>query len=106
MASIEGKGYYHRRRFEGGTELTPPLDTGGINVRPMSGIGNMKVQGERKGFFKRIYASGDPGRSWRPDTGKTPAIVFCTQLLDEPGILSSSGRVFPITSINLIEYFA
>ena len=37
VADIEGRGTYHRRLVQGGTDVTPPqLDTGGIEVRRMS----------------------------------------------------------------------
>ena len=66
----------------------------------------MKVKGGKKGFFGRISASGEPGRAWHPDTGKSPEIVFCDQFSDGPGILSSSGGVYAMPSLNSIEYFA
>ena len=40
-ASVEEKGDYWRSQFEGGTDLTPPLDKRGIEVRPISGVGTM-----------------------------------------------------------------
>ena len=34
---IEGRGTYHMRRVESGTDLTPHIDTEGIEVRLISG---------------------------------------------------------------------
>ena len=36
MDKIEGRGTYHRSQVEGGTELTPHINTGVIGVRIMS----------------------------------------------------------------------
>ena len=37
VATIEWRGSYWRRRFEGGTDIIPQLETGGIEVRIMPG---------------------------------------------------------------------
>ena len=71
----------------------------------MSEFGPMIYQGGRKGFFRSILESADPGLAARPDTGKPPTIVFSDNLLDDPGILSLSGGVCAMPSIKLVESF-
>ena len=46
LSLVEGKGVYKRLRFKGETKIAPPshLDTGGIKVRPMSGVGPIRGQ--------------------------------------------------------------
>ena len=45
LGTVEGKGYYQRSRLKGENEIIPPFDTGEINVRPISGVGPMRIQG-------------------------------------------------------------
>ena len=90
--SVEGKGDYWGCRIEGGNELNPPLKNRGIEVRPMSRVGTMRVQGGREGSVNRIYTPLDPVRAGRPDTGKPYVIFYSAHFSDKPGIISSSGR--------------
>ena len=52
--SVKGKEDYFKRCIDKGNDLTPPLYTRGVEVRTMSGVGPMRVQGGRKGFFRKI----------------------------------------------------
>ena len=44
-----------------GLTLPPPVGTGRIEVSSISGIGPMRGQGRRKGFFRRILVSRGSG---------------------------------------------
>ena len=56
MTNIEGRGTYHRKRVEGETELTPPkLDTGGIEVRLISGESLLEARQEGRGRKEGVF---------------------------------------------------
>ena len=55
---------------------SPPLNTGGIEVGPMSGVGPMRFQVGMNSFFRIILASGKPGLAGHPNTGNTPKNIF------------------------------
>ena len=89
-----------------GLTSSPPIDTRGVEVRPMSVVGNMRGQRGRNGSVKRIYVSGYPGQAGRPDTSKTSEIVYCAQFLDKPWILFLLGIIITIPLLGLIDSFS
>ena len=48
--------------------------------------------------------SVDTSQCGFPDTDKPPASVYCSNLSDNPGILSSSGDVCTTPSLDLIKF--
>ena len=46
MDDIKGRGTYNRSQVKGGTDLTPQLDTGGIEVRIIQGESLLEAREE------------------------------------------------------------
>ena len=60
LGTVEGKGYYQRSRLKGENEIIPPFDTREINVRPMSGVGPMRIQEGTKDMTGGYQHQGSP----------------------------------------------
>ena len=108
VADIEGRGNYHRSQVEGGTDLTPPqLDTGGIDVRLMSGESLLEAKEEGRFLSVGYRCQGYPIRNGLfPDTSKPPTSVFCAHFSDNPGTLSSTVSVCTTPYLELIEFIS
>ena len=95
-----------------GLTSSPQFDTGGIEVRLLSGESLLEarcreeVRRRKEGVFQED--NGVKGIHFLnglfPDTGKPPASVFCYRLLDKPGNLSSLGGVCTTPYLDSIEF--
>ena len=91
---IEGRGAYRRSRFEGGNDLIPPDlhrgDQGQAHVRGDTIIGQgVSKEEEVRSILGGSFCQSDPIRNGLfLDTVKTPASVYCDNLLEKPVTLS------------------